>query len=58
MISNALALVGLVVVGLAIDNLAGPWWALLFAGIVLVLVAYVLHDSGQSSVATAEVKRR
>jgi hypothetical protein len=58
LLSNVLALLGLGMVDEAIANLAGPWWALLFAGLIVVWVAYVVQiTSGGTAPATTEVKK-
>lgn len=42
MLSNLLALLGVVCIVVAVAGLAGGWWALLVCGVVLLVVAFQL----------------
>lgn len=58
MISNALALFGLLLIGVVVLHFTGFWWLLLYVALVLLLMAFVAHQYDRTTVATAEVKRR
>jgi len=47
MLSNSLTVLGALLVGLAVAHVS-PWWALVYAGVVLVLAGAALGREGES----------